>query len=156
MFSRCLWTVRGDAPSRLAMPPAVSPEASNDSTVTSRLVSFNAAARSVKDARGLMQLIPGTASRFNVRNAYNVHDNLKGGLSYLRWLLAYYEGDIALALAGYNAGERAVDRYLGVPPYAETRLYVRKIMAAIGGQRIHPFDSSIVSPSPMLLRLRRS
>lgn len=115
---------------------------------------FDPLAKSPKNAQGLMQLLPDTALRFKATRLSDPAQNIRAGMAYLRWLLAYYEGDIALALAGYNAGEKAVDRYLGVPPYAETRLYVRKIMAAIGGQRIHPFDSSIVSPSPMLLRLR--
>lgn len=117
---------------------------------------FDPLAQSPKNAQGLMQLLPETALRFKATKLRDPAQNIRAGMAYLRWLLAYYEGDIALALAGYNAGEKAVDRYLGVPPYAETRLYVRKIMAAIGGQRIHPFDSSIVTPSPMLLRLRRS
>lgn len=116
---------------------------------------FDPLARSPKNAQGLMQLLPDTALRFKATRLSDPAQNIRAGMAYLRWLLAYYEGDIALALAGYNAGEKAVDRYLGVPPYAETRLYVRKIMAAIGGQRIHPFDAGIVSPSPMLLRLRR-
>lgn len=115
---------------------------------------FDPLAQSPKNAQGLMQLLPETALRFKATKLRDPAQNIRAGMAYLRWLLAYYEGDISLALAGYNAGEGAVDRYLGVPPYAETRLYVRKIMAAIGGQRIHPFDSSIVSPSPMLLRLR--
>jgi hypothetical protein len=107
---------------------------------------FNAMARSVKDARGLMQLIPGTASRFNVRNPYNVRDNLKGGLSYLRWLLAYYEGQVALAAAAYNAGEQTVDRYKGVPPFPETRAYVRRVLGLFR-QSVHPYDPSVTEPS---------
>lgn len=117
---------------------------------------FDPLAESPKKAQGLMQLLPDTALRFKVTKLRDPAQNIRAGMAYLRWLLAYYEGDIALALAGYNAGEKAVDRYLGVPPYAETRLYVRKIMAAIGGQRIHPFDPGIVPPSPILLRLRGS
>jgi soluble lytic murein transglycosylase-like protein len=116
---------------------------------------FDASALSPKKAQGLMQLMPDTALRFKATKLSDPAQNIRAGMAYLRWLLAYYEGDVALALAGYNAGEKAVDRYLGVPPYAETRLYVRKIMAALGGMRTHPFDSSIVSPSPVLLRLRR-
>jgi soluble lytic murein transglycosylase-like protein len=115
---------------------------------------FDPLAQSPKNAQGLMQLLPDTALRFKATKLRDPAQNIRAGMAYLRWLLAYFEGDIALALAGYNAGEKAVDRYLGVPPYAETRLYVRKIMAAIGGQRQHPFDAAIVPPSPMLLRLR--
>jgi soluble lytic murein transglycosylase-like protein len=115
---------------------------------------FDPLALSPKNAQGLMQLIPDTARRFNVRNASDPAQNIRGGMAYLRWLLAYFEGDLALALAAYNAGEKAVDRYRGVPPYAETRLYVRKIIAAINGQRSHPFDAKVTPPSEMLNLLR--
>ncbi|HEY0954922.1 MAG TPA: transglycosylase SLT domain-containing protein [Roseateles sp.] len=115
---------------------------------------FDPAAESPKKAMGLMQLIPDTAARFGVTRLTDPAQNIRGGMAYLRWLLAYFEGDVMLALAGYNAGEGAVDRYLGVPPYAETRLYVRKIMASVGGQRLHPFDASITAPSPMVQRVK--
>ena len=81
--------------------------------------------------------------------------NIRGGMAYLRWLMAYFEGDVRLVAAAYNAGERAVERYLGVPPYAETRLYVRKILAGIGGQATHPFDAT-VTPSSQQLALMRA
>lgn len=110
---------------------------------------FNAAARSVKDARGLMQLIPGTAVRFNVRNPYNVTDNVRGGLTYLRWLLAYYQGQVALAAAAYNAGEATVDRYRGVPPYPETRDYVKRVLELFRKES-HPYDARVAAPSPIL------
>nr|WP_316640464.1 transglycosylase SLT domain-containing protein [uncultured Roseateles sp.] len=115
---------------------------------------FDPLAQSPKNAQGLMQLIPDTAARFKVRNLTDPAQNIRGGMAYLRWLLAYFEGDLSLALAAYNAGERAVDRYRGVPPYAETRLYVRRIIAAIGGQRSHPFDPTVTAPSTMLALLR--
>ncbi len=115
---------------------------------------FDALAESPKKAQGLMQLIPDTAARFGVVRLRDPSQNIRAGMAYLRWLLAYFEGDVQLALAGYNAGEKAVDRYLGVPPYAETRMYVRRITAAVGGQRLHPFDAKAAEPSPMLLRVR--
>jgi soluble lytic murein transglycosylase-like protein len=115
---------------------------------------FDPLAESPKKAMGLMQLMPETAARFRVTRLTDPSQNIRAGMAYLRWLLAYFEGDVMLALAGYNAGERAVDRYLGVPPYAETRLYVRKIMAAVGGQRLHPFDAKVAPASPMLLRVK--
>jgi len=111
---------------------------------------FNPWAVSPKDARGLMQLIPATARRFQVRDLMDPTQNIRGGMAYLRWLLAYFEGDVTLALAAYNAGEGAVERYRGVPPYAETRLYVLKIMAAIGGRRTHRFDARVTAPSQVL------
>lgn len=115
---------------------------------------FDPLAESPKKAQGLMQLLPDTALRFKATRLRDPAQNIRAGMAYLRWLLAYFEGDVMLALAGYNAGERAVDRYLGVPPYAETRMYVRKIMAATGGQRLHPFDASVTEASPMLQRVR--
>lgn len=115
---------------------------------------FDASAVSPKNAQGLMQLIPDTARRFGVRNILDPAQNLRGGMAYLRWLLAFFEGDVALAAAAYNAGERAVERYRGVPPYAETRLYVRKILARLGGRRDHPFDASVTAPSEVLPLMR--
>jgi soluble lytic murein transglycosylase-like protein len=115
---------------------------------------FDPLAVSPKNAQGLMQLMPGTATRFKVRQIDDPAQNIRGGMAYLRWLMAYFEGDLALVLAAYNAGERAVERYQGVPPYAETRHYVRRILASMGGQRLHPFDPSITPPSSVLKPLR--
>ena len=81
-------------------------------------------------AQGLMQLIPATADRFGVENALDPAQNIQGGVAYLDWLLGEFDGDVVLALAGYNAGEGAVRRSGGVPPYAETRDYVPKVLAA--------------------------
>lgn len=92
---------------------------------------FNPRARSPKNAQGLMQLIPETAARFGVRDVWDPVENLRGGMAYLRWLLDHFEGDVTLALAGYNAGENAVTRHGGIPPYAETRAYVRRISAML-------------------------
>jgi len=89
--------------------------------------SWNPRAISHKGAVGLMQLIPGTANRMGVRNAFDPQENLEGGVRYLRSLLERYNGDLHLSLAAYNAGERAVDRAGGVPRYPETRSYVQKI-----------------------------
>jgi soluble lytic murein transglycosylase-like protein len=111
---------------------------------------FEPTARSVKDARGLMQLIPDTAARFKVKNPFDVTDNLRGGLAYLRWLLAYYQGQVALAAAAYNAGEAAVDRSQGIPPYAETRDYVRRVLRLYRSER-HPYDARVVAPAPFLM-----
>jgi soluble lytic murein transglycosylase-like protein len=74
-----------------------------------------------------MQLIPATAERFDVKDAWDPEQNLRGGMAYLRWLLQRFDGDVWLALAGYNAGEQAVERYKGIPPYPETRDYVDRI-----------------------------
>jgi soluble lytic murein transglycosylase-like protein len=113
---------------------------------------FNRLAVSPKNAQGLMQLIPETAQRFGVKNAFDPAQNVRGGIAYLRWLLAYFEGDVALVAAAYNAGERAVERHLGVPPFLETRAYVRRILAAVRPKT--PFDASVVEPSPHLKLIR--
>ena len=95
---------------------------------------FNPTAVSRKGAQGLMQLMPDTAQRYGVRNAFDPAQNVAGGTRYLAYLLGLYGGDLARALAAYNAGEGAVARYGGVPPYDETRLYVRKGLAAYYGK----------------------
>ena len=81
-------------------------------------------------AQGLMQLIPATASRFGVGDSFNPVENIRGGVTYLDWLLNEFDHDIVLALAGYNAGEGAVRRNNGVPPFSETRDYVPRVLAA--------------------------
>ncbi|PWU12640.1 MAG: hypothetical protein C5B51_00230 [Terriglobia bacterium] len=88
---------------------------------------FNPFAISPKGARGLMQLIPATARRFGVADPFDPADNIQGGARYLKYLLDLYHGDYPLALAAYNAGEEAVARYAGVPPYRETQNYVVQV-----------------------------
>lgn len=118
---------------------------------------FNPGAVSPKNAQGLMQLIPETAERFNVRKPFDPEQNIRGGLAYLRWLLAYFEGDVALVAAAYNAGEGTVERFHGIPPYPETRGYVQRIRD-IFKRESHPFDPGITAPSPELpkISLRRA
>jgi soluble lytic murein transglycosylase-like protein len=88
---------------------------------------------SSKGAQGLMQLMPPTAQRFGVQDAFDPRQNIFAGVQYLRLLLDMFQGDISLALAGYNAGENAVLRHRGVPPYRETRAYVEKVRALYEG-----------------------
>lgn len=88
---------------------------------------FNPNALSRAGAQGLMQLMPATAARFGVVNAFDPEQNIRGGVKYLAWLLKRYNGDLTLAAAGYNAGEGAVQRHGGVPPYAETQRYVVRV-----------------------------
>lgn len=89
--------------------------------------SYNPGALSRVGAQGLMQLMPATARRFGVANAFDPGQNIRGGVQYLGWLLKRFNGDLKLAAAGYNAGEGAVDKYKGVPPYAETQRYVQRV-----------------------------
>jgi len=97
---------------------------------------FNPNAVSKKGARGLMQLMPETAAEVGVRDLHDPAQNIAGGVRYLSQLLLNYRGDLAKSLAAYNAGAAAVDRYDGVPPYDETRLYVRKTLAAYRGKSV--------------------
>ena len=98
---------------------------------------YNANAVSPKGALGLMQLVPSTAERFGVSDAFDPADNIRGGARYLKYLLDLYSGNDALALAAYNAGEAAVARYGGIPPYLETQNYVEQVrhrLDAAGGR----------------------
>jgi soluble lytic murein transglycosylase-like protein len=89
---------------------------------------FNSQARSHKGAQGLMQLMPDTARLHNVGNVYDPNENIDGGVRHLRMLLDRYAGDLQLTLAAYNAGIKAVEQYRGVPPFSETREYIRRVL----------------------------
>lgn len=89
---------------------------------------FNTTARSPKGAQGLMQLMPDTARLRNISNIYDPDENIDGGVRHLKFLLDRYQGDLRLTLAGYNAGVQAVEKYGGVPPYPETREYIRRVL----------------------------
>lgn len=114
---------------------------------------FKVHAKSPKNAQGLMQLIPETAQRFRVKNVYDPADNIKGGLAYLQWLLAFFEGNVPLVLAAYNSGERTVEKYRGIPPYPETKEYVRKI-TRLYRSPTHPYKSNWVRPATFVAQPR--
>ena len=105
---------------------------------------FNPRALSRVGAQGLMQLMPATASRFGVSNAFDAAQNIRGGVRYLAWLLKRFDGNLTLAAAGYNAGEGAVDKYGGVPPYNETQRYVQRV--ALLAERYRGVLNPVASP----------
>lgn len=90
---------------------------------------FNEVARSRKGAQGLMQLMPETARLYNIADAFNPTENIEGGVQHLRLLIDRYRGDLQLVLAAYNAGIQAVEKYGGIPPFAETREYVKRVLS---------------------------
>jgi hypothetical protein len=98
---------------------------------------YNPKAVSYVGAQGLMQMMPATAKRFGLKDPFDPAANVEAGTKYLKFLLKRFNGDVSLALAGYNAGEGSVDKYKGVPPYGETQNYVKKISATYG-KTYHP------------------
>lgn len=158
------WCRLGTGPVRSVTPPpaeivklveAMAPGFGLDPHLVLAVIQVESAYRtnavSPKEAAGLMQLIPGTAARFGVRNVFDAEDNIRGGMRYLRWLLSYFRGNLTYALAGYNAGEGAVDRHGGVPPYAETQAYVR-LVHRLYPQTQHPFDAGAVATPSVRVR----
>jgi soluble lytic murein transglycosylase-like protein len=110
---------------------------------------FNRMAVSPKGASGLMQLMPETAARFGVRNIFDPRENVFAGAKYLRWLLNRFQGDVRLALAGYNAGEGAVEFYgLRIPPFQETQNYVRIIYTRYSGIHLGATPGTVAAEVP--------
>jgi hypothetical protein len=99
---------------------------------------FNYKARSRAGALGLMQLMPSTAERFGVLDPFDPRQNISGGVKYLKWLHGYYEGDLTKVVAAYNAGEGAVNRHRGIPPYRETQAYVPKVLDLYHRKAVQP------------------
>lgn len=119
-----LHSIVSDAAARNAVPEALA------NAVVMAESAGNPSAISSTGAQGLMQLMPGTAASYHVFNAFDPRQNVDGGTRFLHDLLAHYKNNVELAVAAYNAGPGAVDSYHGVPPYAETRAYVARVLAA--------------------------
>ncbi len=119
-------------PQLLSMVSQISKKHGVDEKLVQALIKqesgFNPKATSLCGAKGLMQLMPATAKTLGVTDAYNPVQNVDGGVRHLKWLLSKYNGNVILALAAYNAGSGAVDKYDGVPPYKETQNYVKSIL----------------------------
>jgi soluble lytic murein transglycosylase-like protein len=109
---------------------------------------FNPQATSRAGAKGLMQLMPGTAKALGVNDSFHPADNIDGGVRYLSYLLDLFKRDLQLALAAYNAGEEAVFRYNGLPPYQETRTYVQRVLQYFQNYRSSPVTSDASSLPP--------
>jgi soluble lytic murein transglycosylase len=110
--------------------------------------SFNPTAISKAGAVGLMQLIPETAIRHGVRNLYDANENITGGAKHLRYLLDRFHGNIRLAVAAYNAGERTVDRYRQIPPYKETQDYVKRVLVYYRSYKKDGWITPVVIAAP--------
>jgi len=124
-------TIRLDTQAFRAEIAAASRDFGVDEAVVRAIIhaesAYNPNAISRVGAQGLMQLMPATARRFGVVNVFDIRQNIRGGVQYLAWLLQRFDGNLVLAAAGYNAGEGAVDRYRGVPPFDETQRYVQRV-----------------------------
>jgi Transglycosylase SLT domain len=108
---------------------------------------YDPLARSPKGAQGLMQLIPETAERFGVKDSTEPSDNIRGGMAYLKWLLSFFRGNVVLTLAAYNAGEKTIEKFNGVPPYPETMAYVQRIRSVYPVD-FHSFDERAAAYRP--------
>ena len=135
-----------EAVSRIAAEHSLSPQLIH--SVIKVESNYNARAVSSKGALGLMQLIPATARRFGVSDAFNPVENIQGGARYLRYLLDLYNGDYPLALAAYNAGEGAVARYGGVPPFAETQNYLILVRRQLESARKAAAAKTVAASAP--------
>ncbi len=94
---------------------------------------WDSTAVSQKGAKGLMQLMPATAKKMNVKNPFNPEENIEGGIRYLRYLLDKFNGDLTLALAAYNAGPKTIEKFRGIPPIPETQQYVKRVLSIYNG-----------------------
>ncbi|MEW5807683.1 MAG: lytic transglycosylase domain-containing protein [Acidobacteriota bacterium] len=117
---------------------------------------YNPFAVSPKGAKGLMQLMDGTAKRFGVKDIFDPHENILGGVKYLRYLLDFFGEDLSLALAAYNAGERAVLDHGGIPPYPETMDYVKNVKRLLGFQNPQKkkISGTIIAAKPYIIQTK--
>ncbi len=161
-----VWSVGADAAAPSALASAAESvdlreivrEISTEHGVDPRLVdavvrvesAYNPRAVSHKGAQGLMQLMPATADRLDVNNPFDPEQNVRGGVRELDRLIDRYSGNLQLALAAYNAGEGAVEKYRGIPPYRETRDYVARIMSLYTGKPFRVSGGRLISPVKMV------